>query len=200
MRSVPTRKRDATRQRLLQAANRRFRANGYEATTAAAIAGDAGVTERTFFRYFPTKADVLVANWQEHAEALRASLAESSNAKLADAVCEALIVFADRVQAELGAGLDSVVRLSRDRAAGPAIARMMLELEHHLSRVIARRTARSSNDFAVRLVANASVGVFRAAVRARVSNPSGPAMSELVSVGMRRLRPCFAALTEQRPE
>jgi AcrR family transcriptional regulator len=200
MSSLRDRNRQRAREDLLDAGARLFRAKGFDATTTTDIAAEAQVSRRTFFRYFPTKADVLVANWQEHAEALRASLAESSNAKLADAVCEALIVFADRVQAELGAGLDSVVRLYRDRAAGPAIARMMLELEHHLSRVIARRTARSSNDFAVRLVANASVGVFRAAVRARVSNPSGPAMSELVSVGMRRLRPCFAALTEQRPE
>ena len=55
-------KRDMTRQRLLDAANERFRATGYEHATAAMIAEDAGVTERTFFRYFPTKSAVLIAN------------------------------------------------------------------------------------------------------------------------------------------
>lgn len=39
-----------------------FDERGYDATTAAAIAERAGVTEMTFFRYFPSKDSVLVAD------------------------------------------------------------------------------------------------------------------------------------------
>jgi AcrR family transcriptional regulator len=49
----------AARQRLQQAAVELFLEHGYEHTTAAEIATRAGVTERTFFRHFPDKREVL---------------------------------------------------------------------------------------------------------------------------------------------
>ena len=47
------------RRRLQFAALELFRDGGYELTTAAEIAARAGVTERTFFRHFPDKREVL---------------------------------------------------------------------------------------------------------------------------------------------
>jgi AcrR family transcriptional regulator len=47
--------------RLTQAAFDLFAENGYESTTVAQIAARAGVTERTFFRYFADKREVLFA-------------------------------------------------------------------------------------------------------------------------------------------
>lgn len=41
------------------AALKLYRERGYEETTAAEIAATAGVTERTFFRHFPDKREVL---------------------------------------------------------------------------------------------------------------------------------------------
>lgn len=41
---------------------RLFLANGYEATTVQEIAAAAGVSHMTFFRYFPTKEDVVLAD------------------------------------------------------------------------------------------------------------------------------------------
>jgi AcrR family transcriptional regulator len=195
--TVPSPKRDVTRQRLLDAANRLFRLHGYEPTTAAAIAEDAGVTERTFFRYFPSKADVLVANWREHAEALREMLGESSKSKTADVVRDALVTFTDRVEAEIEAGIESVVLLFNDRAAFLAITETLMELETDLAVAIAKRSSRRVDDFDVRLAANASFSVFRAAVRAFVVRRSS-SMSELVTAGMRRIKPCFAPLEVRR--
>lgn len=67
--------RRATKERLQQAALDRFRADGFDATSVAAIAEDAGVTERTFFRYFPTKEAVLFQDYQSRLEWFRAALA-----------------------------------------------------------------------------------------------------------------------------
>ena len=53
------RDRDAVRRRLQEAAIAMFDTDGYGATTAAGIAMRAGVTERTFFRHFPDKREVL---------------------------------------------------------------------------------------------------------------------------------------------
>ena len=53
------RNREEVRKRLQWAALELFRERGYEETTAAEIAAKAGVTERTFFRHFPDKREVL---------------------------------------------------------------------------------------------------------------------------------------------
>ena len=45
--------------RLQQAALELFRERGFDQTTAAEIAARAGVTERTFFRHFPDKREIL---------------------------------------------------------------------------------------------------------------------------------------------
>ena len=53
------RSKDKVRKRLQQAALELYRKRGYDQTTAAEIAAKAGVTERTFFRHFPDKREVL---------------------------------------------------------------------------------------------------------------------------------------------
>jgi AcrR family transcriptional regulator len=50
---------DRTRNSLLEAALNLFSANGYDETTTDQIAESAGLSPRTFFRYFPTKESVL---------------------------------------------------------------------------------------------------------------------------------------------
>jgi AcrR family transcriptional regulator len=50
----------ATRQALQQAADRLFASQGYAATTVRDIAAAAGVTERTFFRYFAGKEELII--------------------------------------------------------------------------------------------------------------------------------------------
>ena len=53
------RSREDVRGRLQQAALELYGDRGYDRTTAAEIAERAGVTERTFFRHFPDKREVL---------------------------------------------------------------------------------------------------------------------------------------------
>ncbi|MFB4303113.1 TetR family transcriptional regulator [Actinomadura sp. NTSP31] len=61
------------RRRLQQAALELYRERGFDQTTTAEIAARAGVNERTFFRHFPNKREVLF-----HGEAdLRAALMEA---------------------------------------------------------------------------------------------------------------------------
>jgi len=55
-------KAERTRAALLRAALELFDERGYDSTTAAAIAERAGVTQMTFFRHFPSKDSVLIAD------------------------------------------------------------------------------------------------------------------------------------------
>ncbi|WP_446742079.1 TetR/AcrR family transcriptional regulator [Silvibacterium acidisoli] len=61
---------EEVRKRLQWAALELFRERGYEQTTAAEIAAKAGVTERTFFRHFPDKREVLFDGEAAFSEAL----------------------------------------------------------------------------------------------------------------------------------
>jgi AcrR family transcriptional regulator len=63
------------RLRLQQAAVALFGEHGYDGTTAAEIAARAGVTERTFFRHFPDKREVLFDGQAVLVQALTASIA-----------------------------------------------------------------------------------------------------------------------------
>lgn len=56
------RKKAATRDRIHACALQLFREQGYDATTVEQIAAAAGVSHMTFFRYFPTKEDVALAD------------------------------------------------------------------------------------------------------------------------------------------
>jgi len=53
------RKKQRTRETIVAVATRLFVEQGYDATTTAQIADAAEVSSSTFFKYFPTKADVV---------------------------------------------------------------------------------------------------------------------------------------------
>jgi AcrR family transcriptional regulator len=65
------------RVRLQQAAVELFREHGYDRTTAAEIAARVGVTERTFFRHFQDKREVLFDGQAVLVDALTASIADA---------------------------------------------------------------------------------------------------------------------------
>jgi AcrR family transcriptional regulator len=56
-------RRQRTRQALQQAAMKRFVADGVHQTSVADIVADVGVTERTFYRHFPSKHAVIFADY-----------------------------------------------------------------------------------------------------------------------------------------
>ena len=70
-----TKRQMSVRARLQTAALELFRERGYDRTTAADVAARAGVTERTFFRYFPDKREVLFDGEALMRAALTASIA-----------------------------------------------------------------------------------------------------------------------------
>jgi len=73
--SLQARKRELVRAELADAAWRLFALQGYETTTVAAIAQAAGVSRRTFFRYFTSKEGVLEATSNKLAGELVQALA-----------------------------------------------------------------------------------------------------------------------------
>lgn len=73
--SLQERKQELVRSELASAAWDLFGKKGYESTTVAQIAAAAGVSRRTFFRYYASKEDVLTATSDDLAEAMLAAMA-----------------------------------------------------------------------------------------------------------------------------
>ena len=134
------RKRDLVREAIAHAAWDLFAAEGYEATTVAEIARAAGVSRRTFFRYFSSKEDVLVETSDALAEDLLAAFARRPAGeppivaiqRALRPVVEARLAHADEARA--------IVRLLRESRT---LRRAMLErharMEERLARLMARR-------------------------------------------------------------
>ncbi|MET8869125.1 helix-turn-helix domain-containing protein [Nonomuraea sp. NPDC004580] len=97
------RKKQRTRQALIQAAMRLFEEKGFEETTLAEIAAEADVSTRTFFSYFASKEDVL---FYDAGARLEGALARLSARRPGDTVADLLLQLIDDSigQAIAGAG------------------------------------------------------------------------------------------------
>jgi AcrR family transcriptional regulator len=74
--SLRERKKQQTRELIVETALELFSERGYQATTVADIAASADVSERTVFAYFPTKEDILFADHLALQDGLADALAE----------------------------------------------------------------------------------------------------------------------------
>jgi AcrR family transcriptional regulator len=152
-------KKARTRAAIREHALRLFREQGYDATTVEQIAAAAEVSPSTFFRYFPTKEDVVLQDDMEliWIEALRAQPPgmppiAALRASLHDAF------------ASLSAEDLAKIRETTDFALSvPAVrARMLDEFARTIqvmAAAIAERTGRNPDDFGVRTLVGAALGV-----------------------------------------
>jgi AcrR family transcriptional regulator len=137
--SLRERKRERTRQALVDAALELFERNGYEATTVAEIAATAEVGTRTFFNYFPTKEDLL---FPEHDVRVRATVAAIADRGQDETPAEILL----RALRDAG-GPDSdlvsrlgALRLELTRTV-PAVSARGLQIQFGAQREIAEHLA-----------------------------------------------------------
>jgi AcrR family transcriptional regulator len=159
------RKKQQTRERVRREAYRLFTEQGYEATTIDQIAEAAEISPSTFFRYFPTKEDVVIQDEYDPAlaEALRS---RPAGEPIIEAILHAL-------KGPLGKLLEQdreeLLLRTRISFTDPAIrARAVAEQERSeqaLAAVIAERSGRKAGDLDVKCAAAAIIAVFTTLVR-----------------------------------
>ncbi|MFN8071113.1 MAG: TetR/AcrR family transcriptional regulator [Mycobacterium sp.] len=111
-------RRRQTRETLRRVAMDRFARDGFANVTVAELAEEAGVTQRTFFRHFPTKEAVLFADYETHFEWFAEALSRRPEKEaLIDAVAAAMQSFPHDVEVVRQAALVRTLLIDGDRAA-----------------------------------------------------------------------------------
>lgn len=150
------RHKEDTRRALEDAALRLFATAGYDATSVEQIAADAGVSARTFFRYFAAKDEVLDMGRDARQAELRSTIQARRDLSDRDVVREAVLVMAR------GFEEDRERVLLRQDAAGSSVVLRGRIFDTFLSWefIIARELGSTADAEAL---AAAGIGVFRAA-------------------------------------
>ena len=174
------------RGRLEQAAMELFLERGFEQTTVTEIAGRAGLTQRTFFRHFADKREVLFGGSGALQELLVSTLASApESAAPIDAVAAALEAAA--------AGLQERREYSRQRQAVIAANQELQEREliklASLSAALADALRqRGVTDPAASLAAEAGIAVFRIAIERWQNDPGQRDLVQLMRESLDALK------------
>ncbi len=137
--SLRERKKADTRRRLMEVALTLFEERGFEETTVEEIAAAADVSPRTFFRYFPSKVDVIFGDHQELVALIRDALARRpSDASIVETVRQAMHDGVDQVARQPGLFLTRM-RLTISIPAANAYNRLLdLDFENAIAEAVAR--------------------------------------------------------------
>ncbi|MET0254799.1 MAG: TetR/AcrR family transcriptional regulator [Luteibacter sp.] len=162
---VRERKQRETRRRIAETGLQLFLTHGYEATTLDAIAAEAGISRRTFFSYFKSKDDLVLA-WQEAAwDAIWADLlAVSPDENPLDAVRGTLLKHVAQYESERMIALDKVMRASETLASRKQS--FYVAQEEALHAVLCEVWRQPQRRNALRIVAMVSIGAMRLAIEA----------------------------------
>jgi AcrR family transcriptional regulator len=158
------RKRRETSARIIEKGLKLFVKNGYEGTTLDAIAEAAGISRRTFFYYFKSKEDVLLAAHDSgFRQALRpAMLAESRSQAPLEAAQKCLVKLASRYETRESIVYDRLMQ-STDalRARKEAV---FVETEQILLEAMCELWPAPGRHDGLRLVAMVAMGTLRLAL------------------------------------
>jgi AcrR family transcriptional regulator len=178
--------RQHTLQRIAEVGIELFVAKGYEATTLDEIAAAAGISRRTFFYYFKSKEDILLAHLEGYADALRASVQKNASAGAPfDVVRSALLELSARFQSDRTIAVARLVKESKSlrRTQGN-----YLQLEEVLHEALCELWPRKERRERLRLVAMASIGTLRLAVDAWLEQDGKRPLTKYVQDAFKNLK------------
>jgi len=163
--SLRERKKEQTRQAIVEAARRLFTERGFDGVTIAEVAREADVSEGTVFNYFPTKEDLFYSPMEAFEAELVAAVGLRKPGESAAAAFR-------RVLLERSAGIaeraELIATAERIRSASPALQAREREISaqytQSLAELIAEETGKPPDDVEAAVVANALMGAQRTLV------------------------------------
>lgn len=196
------RKKERTREQLVEAALRLFTQRGYEETTIDEVVNAVEVSPRTFFRYFQSKEDVLVTWVDEFSDRVRHALAarppdEEPYTALRNALTDAVAIYETK--------RTHFIAIERFIARTPAVRAQKLEKLGRCSQIMIDVLAQrlgvdAQRHLAPRLLANCAIGILGAAVNTWIAQGGKESLSEIVDHAFRCMRPTDSLTrSAQRP-
>jgi AcrR family transcriptional regulator len=176
-----------SRGRLQEAALALYSERGFDQTTAAEIAARAGVTERTFYRHFADKREVLFGGSELLKERVLLGVAgaPAGHAPLEAVACglAAAAVFMSEARRDLTAQRQAVI------ATNPELReRELAKLADYAAAVAATLRQRGAGGLQATLAAEAGMSVFRAAIERWANSDDDRSLPEVMKASMAELR------------
>ncbi|WP_437581825.1 acyl-CoA-like ligand-binding transcription factor [Sorangium sp. So ce887] len=184
------RKKERTRVQIIETAIDLFLKNGYEQTTLDEVLGAVEISRRTFFRYFESKEDLLIA-WMD---------------QLIEVACEAvrarppseppLVAIRNAIRDTLGwlseGNLPRFVAVQQFIAKTPAVRARQSERLGHCAEAISEPLAARMNldpqrDLAPQVLANCAIAIMKCSIEAWIARGATEGLLELVDEGFRAL-------------
>ena len=145
---------EGTRARVERAALDLFTLRGFENVTTDEVADTAGISRRTFFRYYATKADAVWGDFSDHVARLEQRLAASDPAEpVLASVCAAYVEVNDYADADLPLLRERMQLILTEPALLAHSQLRFAEVDRAVARHVAGRTGASPPDLVPRLVA-----------------------------------------------
>lgn len=172
--NLRARKQAATREALYSAAFSLFADKGFDATTVDEIASAAGVSRRTFFRYFESKEAVVFVKQPTRLVRFRELVGAHAHLGGFEAVVRACLALGPEFEAERDEALIAQEIIEASPALSVADAARDLEWEDAIAHALAEGSGDPARQRTARYVAGAIVGLIRATMR-EWRHPDGPA-------------------------
>lgn len=188
-------RRRSTHEALRRAALKSFARKGFANVTVTELAAEAGVTERTFFRHFPTKEAVLFQDYESQLEWLAEALAQRPAAEsLFDAVLASVAAFPHDLEVVRQAATARTELISAER-----IASHLRVVQSSFADVLAefvrnRKPDLANIDLAAEVAGSALAAALVVAVENWGRNGCAGDLGELVAASLDLVRSGFASL------
>jgi AcrR family transcriptional regulator len=193
--SLRERKKQKTRWAIQEHALRLFAEQGYDATTVEQIAAAAEISPSTFFRYFPTKEDVVIQDEYDPllSAGMTAAPAELSPlAALRYAIDEAFRQVDDEELARIQERMRLIMSVPALRARALENLADSVQL---LAVPFAQRLGRDPADYAIRSLAGAVIGMILVATETWIHTDSDRSFVALVNESLVHLENGFTMLS-----
>jgi AcrR family transcriptional regulator len=178
------------RGRLAQAALILYAEQGFEQTTAAEIASRAGLTERTFFRHFADKREVLFSGMDSLRDTIVGAIEDvPASAAAMDAVSAALQAVGARIQENPEAAR---LRSAVVSANAELRERELIKLAEFAAVIARALRARGIREPAASLSAETGIAVFKVARARWIGESCQPDLPEMLRESMTDLRDVVA--------
>ncbi|TCK24716.1 TetR family transcriptional regulator [Pseudonocardia endophytica] len=177
--------RPGARERLQAAALERFAEHGFDGTTVAEIAEAAGLTERTFFRYFADKREVIFAGQEQFEQVFLSGLEGAGDDHPMQAVAAALDAAATNFFPDRGWSRTRQAVIDKD----PGLQeRELLKLASLATAMTEALRRRGVEETAASLTAQSGVAVFRVAFGAWIADGETRSLADIQRAVLAELR------------